>query len=144
MKKQFNVVNMTPSDALQQRNKTSLVVMKKMELDAEGEVARREAITCATREWLIPPLVRRFLAECYAAGDFCDDAGVLEMEAPNPSDRTRGGAGNVIAMNSPKAVQFRRRREFEPWGVLIPLKKTTREDFSQAAARIVREATEII
>ena len=32
-----------------------------------------------------------------------------------------------------------------PWGVLIHIpkpKKTTREDFSQAAARIVREATE--
>jgi hypothetical protein len=32
-------------------------------LEAEREAIRREAVASATREWIVPALVRRFLAE---------------------------------------------------------------------------------
>jgi len=32
-------------------------------LDVERDAIRREAIASATREWIVPALVRRFLAE---------------------------------------------------------------------------------
>jgi hypothetical protein len=105
MKKQVKVTTMTPSGTIQQRSKTSVAVPNGKNLDGEGETARRETIACATREWIIPALVRRFLADCFAAGDLCDEAGVLQMMAPRPSRRARRGAGSLIAMNSPKTLR---------------------------------------
>jgi hypothetical protein len=43
--------------------KAPVTVPDDRKLEVEREAIRREAIASATREWIIPALVRRFLAE---------------------------------------------------------------------------------
>jgi hypothetical protein len=56
-----NIPKAAPSQSGRGRSKTLEVILNGREPDVEA--ARREAIASATREWIIPALVRRFLAE---------------------------------------------------------------------------------
>jgi hypothetical protein len=47
----------------QRPRKAPATVLDGRKLEVEREAIRREAIASATREWIIPALVRRFLAE---------------------------------------------------------------------------------
>jgi hypothetical protein len=63
MKEQATIPKTHPRRGEQGLRKASASLSDGRKLEVEGGATREEAITSATREWIIPALVRRFLAE---------------------------------------------------------------------------------
>jgi hypothetical protein len=63
MKEQATMPTVPPRRREQGRRKAPAVVRDGRQVEVEREATRKEAIASATREWIIPALVRRFLAE---------------------------------------------------------------------------------
>jgi hypothetical protein len=63
MKEQATMPKIPPRRGEQGRRKPPAVVPDGRKLEVEREATRKDAIASATREWIIPALVRRFLAE---------------------------------------------------------------------------------